>query len=184
MLASPSLKHYSYLHSSLGQLEGLYEIIHIFLFAHSLAHQSFSKYLLPSSSPKNIFHIKHQWPKANPSKVYGSGSDAPSCLGNFFGCLGISVQLGTGCSFLKATAKINLWIINKIPKLRHPPSFCISIWITRPSILMIRKFQRGSPLHPTPSNMILSTAERALLSVMLSNLRTDCGGNFRAQQQR
>ena len=75
-----------------------------------------------------------------------------------------------------------LWIINTVSKQRNPPSFCISPWITRPSILMIRKFQRVP--HPQRTNIILSIAEKALLFVRLSDLRTDCGENLRAQEQR
>lgn len=142
--------------------------------------QSFGTYLLLSSSPNNIFHIKHQWPKANHSKAYCSRSDGPSCLGNTCGCLGIRVQLGTGCSFLKAIGRSPDELLTQYPNWDNPPSFCISIWITRPSILMIRTFQRGFFSPAACPTRFCPFAERALLSVRLSNLKNRLWGEFQS----
>lgn len=79
MLASPSVKHCSYLHRSLGQLEGLYETIHILLLAHSLAHHSHSVniYYLPPAQ-LIYFTLSTSGPKLTIAKSTAVGVMAPA----------------------------------------------------------------------------------------------------------
>lgn len=187
-LDSPCAQLCSYVHSSLGCLEGLYEMIYILRLAHSLAHDSLSTDIYCLSPPQIIyFTLSTSGSNQSIAKSYCMRSNGPSCPGIFFFFLrlpGNKDAIRNRMLPPEGYREISLWIINVVPKLRHPPSFCISLWTPGPSILMIRKFQRGPPSPPSPANILLSTAERVLLSVRLSNLRTYCGGNFRAKQQR
>ena len=138
VLDSPSVQHYSYLHSSLGQLEELHGTIHILLLAHSLACGSLSINLYCPPPPQIIyFTLSTSGPKLTIAKSYCIRSDGPSCLVIFFfffGCLGIRVQLRTGCSFLKAIGRSPYELLTQYPNWDIlPPSAYLSELLGHPS---------------------------------------------------
>lgn len=109
----------------------------------------------------------------------------PSCLGIFF-FFWLPGNKGTirNRMFLpEGNEEITLWIIN-ISTETETSCLPLHIYLYHQAIHSDdKKVSKRFFFSACPTNIILSIAERALLSVRSSNLRADCGDSFRAQQQ-